>query len=111
MTDNRWFFRSLLTIGLALIGLPVGANAQEATTVSGQVKASVGGAPLAGVIVSAPSLRLTVQTDNDGRYRLVVPAGTTGPVTLTARRIGYQTGNVQVTLAGGSVEQDITLQE
>src|SRR6266545_762839 len=112
MTDNRWFVRSTLKIGLVLLGLiPAGLHAQEATTVSGQVKTSVGGAPLAGVIVSASSLRLTVQTDNEGRYRLVVPAGTTGPVTLTARRIGYQTGTVQVNLSGASVEQDITLQE
>jgi len=53
MTDNRWFVRSILTIGLVLIGLvPAVANAQQATTVSGQVKTSVGGAPLAGVLVS-----------------------------------------------------------
>ena len=89
MADNRWLVRSLLTIGLILLGLPAVATAQEAPTVSGQVKTSVGGAPLAGVIVSVPSLRLTVQTDNDGRYRLVVPAGTTGPVTLTAEVYAY----------------------
>ena len=112
MTDNRWFVRSTLIIGLVLLGLiPAVASAQDATTVSGQVKTSVGGAPLAGVIVSAPSLRLTVQTDNAGRYRLVVPAGTTGPVTLTARRIGYQTVSVQVSVSGAPLEQDITLQE
>jgi TonB-linked SusC/RagA family outer membrane protein len=112
MTDNRWFFHSILTIGLVLIGLvPAVANAQEATTVSGQVKTSVGGTPLNGVIVSAPSLRVSATTDNDGRYRLVLPAGATGPITLTARRIGYQTGTVQVNPTGASVEQDITLQE
>jgi len=111
MTDNRWFFRSLLTIGLALIGLPVGANAQEATTVSGQVKTSVGGTPLVGVIVSAPSLKVSATTDNGGNYRLALPAGTTGSVSLTARRIGYQTGTVQVSLTGPSVQQDIVLVE
>ena len=112
MTDNRWFVRTTLIIGLVLFGvIPAVASAQDATTVSGQVKTSVGGAPLAGVIISAPSLRLTVQTDNEGRYRLVVPAGTTGAVTLTARRIGYQTASVQVSASGAPVEQDITLQE
>ena len=112
MTDNRWFVRTILIFGLVLLGLvPAVASAQDATTVSGQVKASVGGAPLVGVIISAPALRLTVQTDNEGRYRLVVPAGTTGPVTLTARRIGYQNASVQVSVSGGPVEQDITLQE
>ncbi len=112
MTDNRWFVRITLIFGLVLLGLmPAVASAQDATTVSGQVKTSVGGAPLVGVIISAPALRLTVQTDNEGRYRLVVPAGTTGPVTLTARRIGYQNASVQVSVSGGPVEQDITLQE
>src|SRR6266550_8118697 len=112
MTDNRWFVRITLIFGLVLLGLvPAVASAQDATTVSGQGKASVGGAPLVGVIISAPALRLTVQTDNEGRYRLVVPAGTTGPVTLTARRIGYQNASVQVSVSGGPVEQDITLQE
>jgi TonB-linked SusC/RagA family outer membrane protein len=111
MTDNRWFFRSLLTIGLALIALPVVANAQQATTVSGQVKTSVGATPLVGVIVSAPSLKVSATTDNGGNYRLELPAGTTGSVSLTARRIGYQTGTVQVSLTGPAVQQDIVLVE
>ncbi|HEV8381699.1 MAG TPA: SusC/RagA family TonB-linked outer membrane protein [Gemmatimonadales bacterium] len=112
MTDNRWIVRSLLTIGLVLIGLiPAAASAQEATTVSGQVKTSAGGTPLVGVIVSVPSLRVSATTDNGGNYRLVLPAGTTGPLTLTARRIGYQTGTVQVDLSGPTVTQDIALVE
>ncbi len=112
MTDNRWFFRSTLIFGLVLLGLsPAALRAQEGPTVSGQVKAGVGGAPLVGAIVSVPSLRLTATTDNEGKYRLVLPAGTAGAVTLTARRIGFQTGVLQVTVSGASVEQDITLQE
>ncbi|HEY3220548.1 MAG TPA: SusC/RagA family TonB-linked outer membrane protein [Gemmatimonadales bacterium] len=111
MTDNRWFVRSILTLGLVLLGLvPAAAQAQEAT-VSGQVKSSPGGTPLAGVIVSIPSLRVNATTGNDGRYRLVLPAGSTGAVQVTARRIGYQTGTVQLTLAGAPVEQDFTLAE
>ncbi|PYO92260.1 MAG: hypothetical protein DMD62_13695 [Gemmatimonadetes bacterium] len=111
MADNRWLVRSLLTIGLILLGLPAVATAQEAPTVSGQVKTSVGGTPLVGVIVSAPSLKVQATTDNGGNYRLVLPAGTTGPLTLTARLIGYQTGTVQITVSGPSVQQDIALQE
>lgn len=109
MTDNRWFVRSLLTIGLALVGLPVVANAQ--TTVSGQVKTSVGGTPLVGVLVSVPALKVSATTDNGGNYSLTLPAGTTGPVTLKAQRIGYQAGTVQVALSGAAVQQDIVLEE
>src|SRR5438876_409191 len=112
MTDNRWFVRSILTIGLVLLGLiPAVANAQQATTVSGQVKTSVGGTPLYGVIVSIPSLRLSAATDAQGRYQLVIPAGTSGPVTLSARLIGFKNQSVQITPAGGSVQQDIALDQ
>ncbi len=112
MTDNRWFVRSILTIGLVLLGLiPAVANAQQATTVSGQVKTGVGGTPLYGVIVSVPSLRVNAATDAQGRYQLVIPAGTSGPVTLTAKLIGFKTQSVQITPAGGSVQQDIALEE
>ena len=112
MTDNRWFVRSIFTIGLVLLGLvPAVATAQEATTVSGQVKSSPGGTPLVGAIVSIPSLRVNATTGNDGRYRLVLPAGSTGAVQLSARRIGYQTNSVPLTLTGASVEQDISLAE
>src|SRR2546422_8747069 len=112
MTDNRWFVRSLLAIGLVLLGLiPAAANAQQATTVSGQVKTSVGGAPLYGVIVSVPSLRLSAATDAQGRYQLVIPAGTSGPLTLSARLIGFRTQSVQITPSGASVQQDIALEE
>src|SRR6266446_2140953 len=111
MTDNRWFVRSILRIGLVLIGLiPAALHAQEAT-VSGQVKASVGGAPLVGAIVTISSLRVSATTDNEGKYRLVLPAGSSGAVQLTVRRIGFQTGTVQVNLSSASVEQDITLAE
>src|SRR5712691_8802397 len=112
MTDNRWFVRSILTIGLVLLGLiPAVANAQQATTVSGQVKTGVGGTPLYGVIVSVPSLRVNAATDAQGRYQLVIPAGTSGPVTLTAKLIGFKTQSVQITPAVGSVQQDIALEE
>src|SRR5712691_10562317 len=111
MTDNRWFVRSILTIGLVLLGLiPAVANAQQATTVSGQVKTGVGGTPLYGVIVSVPSLRVNAATDAQGRYQLVIPAGTSGPVTLTAKLIGFKTQSVQITPAGGSVQRAIELE-
>src|SRR3954468_10506849 len=111
MTANRWFVRSFFTIGVILFGLTTVARAQAAKTVAGRVKTSVGGAPLVGVIVSAPTLRVSATTDNGGNYSLVLPAGAASPVTLTARRIGYQTNTVQVNLTGPAVTQDIALQE
>src|SRR3989454_354478 len=112
MADNRWFVRITLRLGLVLLGLtPAVAAAQAPTTISGRVTASVGGTPLYGAIVSVPSLRVSASTNGDGRYQLIVPVGTTGPVTLTARLIGFKTQSVQVSLTGPAVQQDIALEE
>src|SRR5258706_5064737 len=107
MTDNRWFVRSTLIFGLVLLGLvPAVARAQDATTVSGQVKTSVGGAPLVGVIISAPALRLTVQTDNEGRYRLVVPAWAHGACALTRLSTGSRKPSRSVRSSRGPCAQE-----
>src|SRR2546426_637235 len=112
MADNRWFLRFTLSPGLVLLGLiPAVATAQGPTTVTGRVTASVGGSPLYGAIVSVPSLRVSASTNGEGRYQLIVPAGTTGPVTLSARLIGFKTQSVQVSLTGPAVQQDIALEE
>jgi TonB-linked SusC/RagA family outer membrane protein len=106
MTNHR----SIRNIGLVLFGLlPAVALAQQATTVSGKVTSVIGGVPLGDAIVSIPTLRLSTRSDAEGTYRLIVPAGATGEVTLTARRIGYQTRSVQINLAGGSIRQDLAL--
>src|SRR6266581_549556 len=112
MADNRWFVRITLRLGLVLLGLtPVVAAAQAPTTISGRVTASVGGTPLYGAIVSIPTLRVSASTNGDGRYQLVVPAGSTGAATLTARLIGFKTQSVQVSLTGADVTQDVALEE
>src|SRR6266704_2622727 len=112
MADNRWFVRITLRLGLVLLGLtPAVAAAQAPTTISGRVTASAGGTPLYGAIVSIPTLRVSASTNGDGRYQLVVPAGSTGAATLTARLIGFKTQSVQVSLTGADVTQDVALEE
>src|SRR6266568_2708859 len=112
MADNRWFVRITLRLGLVLLGLtPAVAAAQAPTTISGRVTASVGGTPLYGAIVSIPTLRVSASTNGDGRYQLIVPAGSTGAATLTARLIGFKTQSVQVSLTGADVTQDVALEE
>src|SRR5438128_9535310 len=112
MTNDRSSVRSILLDGaLVLLGLlPAVAHSHEATALSGQVTATVGAAALVGATVSIPALRLGATTDAEGTYRLTVPASVTGEVTLTARRIGYVTRSVQVTLSGGSIRQDFALE-
>ena len=112
MADNSWSFRLTPRLGLVLLGLiPAVVAAQEPTTISGRVTASVGGTPLYGAIVSIPTLRVSASTNGDGRYQLVVPAGSTGAVTLTTRLIGFKTQSVPVTLSGSAIQQDIALEE
>ncbi|HYD52147.1 MAG TPA: SusC/RagA family TonB-linked outer membrane protein [Gemmatimonadaceae bacterium] len=93
---------------LALASLPAISVAQQATTVSGRVL-NEGGVPVQGASVSITALNVGAYTNAEGRYTFTVPAGRTGPATLTARRIGYSPMTVQITLGGGSVTQDLTL--
>src|SRR2546426_1080586 len=103
MTNDRSVVRSILNSAFVLLGLfPAVAHAQEATTVSGKVTATVGGAPLVGATVSIPALRVGAITDAEGRYRFTVPGSATGEVTLTARRIGYVTRSVQALGVGAA---------
>jgi len=108
---SRRFVPSILHGGLLLVGLsPALARAQQVTTVSGRVTAAVGGAPLAGAAVTIPTLRIGAATDAEGRYQFALPASATGEATLTARRIGYVTRSVRLTLTGGSMQMDLALE-
>src|SRR5205823_9745181 len=108
---SRRFVPSVLHGGLLLVGLsPALARAQQVTTVSGRVTAAVGGAPLAGAAVTIPTLRIGAATDAEGRYQFALPASATGEATLTARRIGYVTRSVRLTLTGGSMQMDLALE-
>src|SRR3989304_3221211 len=76
--------------GFALLaGASARALAQGPTVISGRV-VSDAGAPIAGASVSIDVLRLSTATRDDGSFTLTVPAGRTGQVTVTVRRIGFK---------------------
>lgn len=97
-----------LVLGLAARA-PV-AGAQEPATVSGSVR-SEAGAPLALVTVAIPALGLGAQTNEQGRYQLVVPGARVQgqTVTLEARLVGYRPATAPIRLVAGTLTQDFTL--
>ncbi len=101
--------RLVTTALLPLALLPVAALAQQPTVVSGTVRGS-NGTPLQNAVVTIQSLRVGATTDAEGRYRFTVPPTATGQVGVTVRRIGYLPGSATISLAGGAVNQDFTLQ-
>ena len=85
------------------------ARAQEPTRVQGLVT-NDSRQPLSGVSVGITSLGVGAFTGDDGRYTFTVPAkSATGPVTLTARRIGFQPITASINLAAGAVTKDFIL--
>jgi TonB-linked SusC/RagA family outer membrane protein len=99
----------ILASAVLLLGLlPAVASAQQPTVVSGTVRGSNGTA-LANAVVTIPSLRVGATTDTEGRYRFTVPATATGQVAVSVRRIGYLPGSATISLTGGAVNQDFTL--
>jgi TonB-linked SusC/RagA family outer membrane protein len=101
--------RVLAGVAVVLGLMPATLAAQQPTTISGRLT-TADGAPLSGGSVSIPSMRLGATTNNQGEYQFTVPATATGQVaTLAARRIGYQPKFMEITLTGGAVRQDFTL--
>lgn len=101
-------FARLLCAGWALLlCASQSVSAQEPSIITGNVRSDAGN-PIPSATVSIPSLKLAVQTRDDGGYRIVVPAGTSGTLTMTVRRLGYRetTGTVVVAM---SVVKDFTL--
>ena len=98
-----------LALAGVVLGLVPAVAAAQGTTISGQVTGT-GGAPVAGVSVSIPTLRVGGFTDDQGQYTFSVPATATGTtVTLIARRLRFQPASAQVTLAGAPVVQNFSL--
>ena len=97
-----------LAIAVAL-GLAPAVALAQGTTISGQVTGT-GGAPVVGVSVSIPTLRVGGFSDDQGQYSFTVPASANGTtVTVIARRLGFQPSSAQVTLSGAPVVQNFSL--
>jgi TonB-linked SusC/RagA family outer membrane protein len=103
-------FRRLLLISAAAALLPGELAAQQPALISGHVT-SESGALLGGAQVSVPSLGIGATARGDGAYTILVPEARIpiGPVTVTARLIGYALDSVEVTLTGGSATADFVL--
>jgi TonB-linked SusC/RagA family outer membrane protein len=99
--------RAAVVLGL----LPVAASAQQNTTVTGRVTAE-GGAPLAGVSVSVPTIRSGALTDTAGNYSFTIPAAriTNGmTLAITARRIGFAAKTTNVVADRPSITLNFVL--
>jgi TonB-linked SusC/RagA family outer membrane protein len=101
----------LLVAGLAAL-LPAALLAQQPALITGHVTNS-GGAPLSGAQVSLPSLGIGGTSRGNGSYTILLPAARipNGPLTVTARLIGYKLASTEVSLTGGSATADFVLAE
>ena len=90
--------------------LPASLAAQQPAVITGRVT-NASGTPLANAQVTVQQLGIGATSRGDGSYTVLVPAARipTGPVTVTARLIGYKLGTTQVSLEGGSATADFAL--
>lgn len=100
MSKLRW----LLAIAFAVALAPVSILAQDAATITGRV-ASETGAPIGSAAVRIPSLGIGTVSDDNGTYRLVVPASrirANQQVQVTVSRVGLSSQTRTVTLNPGA---------
>lgn len=117
---RRWLPVLAAAVGLLPTGVPAAARAQSSPDAAAQTGAVLAGTvraqdgrPLAGAVVAftqpGQSSPPTTQTDAGGRFRLDVPTGAAG--TLTVRRLGYAvvTQDVAGLAAGARRDVGVTL--
>src|SRR6266480_2738584 len=96
---------------LALLLVPAWASAQESVIISGRVTAE-DGTPLRQANVTLPSLNILVYVNDNGNYRVVIPAARAQgqQVALSARMIGRRTQSTVITLTpGAAIERNFQL--
>ncbi|HEY7188507.1 MAG TPA: carboxypeptidase-like regulatory domain-containing protein, partial [Vicinamibacterales bacterium] len=106
----RCSLRVISTLASVMMTVPAWLTAQSGLTITGQIKSNTGG-PLANANVFIQGLNLGASSREDGQYTIVVPAAqaTGQATTLVARRLGYQSDSVSITLTAGSQTHDFTL--
>ena len=111
MQSPLWRLFSRAGAALALVPAIAFAQAQTPTTIAGRVTTDAG-TPLQGASITIPAIGVGAYSNQDGRYSFTVPATrSTGQlVRVTARRIGFRAMAVNLTLSGGTVTQDFTLE-
>src|SRR5262245_53834276 len=109
MSGSR-HLRALL-LATATVLFPAIANAQSPSVISGVVKSETQ-SPVRGAFVQILTLQLSAVTNDNGFYRLTIPAGrATGQVTITVSSIGYKSTERQVALRAGAIAQDFVMAE
>lgn len=102
---------ALLTLLLTCVVAGTAA-AQQGAVISGRVMSEAGN-PIPSVTVAIPSVGLGAQSDEDGRYSLIVPAQRARgqEVIINARRIGFRPQEQQIPLSPGSHTVNFTMTE
>ncbi|HEV2084091.1 MAG TPA: TonB-dependent receptor plug domain-containing protein, partial [Gemmatimonadales bacterium] len=94
----------------ALVLLPGVTLAQQPATLTGRVTTEAG-QPLSSAAVVIEQLGAGATTRADGSYTILIPGARvpSGPVTVTARLVGFKARSAQVDLTSGSAVQDFNL--
>ena len=103
--------RSLLTF-LVILCVSVVIQGQQSTRIRGTVT-DKDGTELPGANILIPALNLGAATDAKGVYGFTVPADLSNgqTVDMIVRYVGYKSQTVRLTLSGGTVEQNFSLEE
>jgi TonB-dependent SusC/RagA subfamily outer membrane receptor len=103
--------KAVLAAVLAVLLWPAGASAQNAV-ITGAVRSQTQTA-VRGALVTIEQLELSSVTNDNGFYRIVVPAERVQNQTVTLRvtSIGYAEASAQIQIRPGSVQQDLVMAE
>jgi TonB-linked SusC/RagA family outer membrane protein len=85
------------------------AQAQGTSTISGRVVDQVG-TPIVDASITVAQPAVATRSRKDGRFSLTVPDRSSGPVVVTARRLGFRPSSRTITLRAEGVTADFTLE-